>query len=70
MQGDTGLQFIDMEDYEHHTILEMPFGKGGLWAGLENGENTLRLCTNEKRERKRKYLEIEVCYNYISEFCR
>jgi hypothetical protein len=49
-----------MEDYEHHTILEMPFGKGGLWVGLENGEKTLRLCTNEKRERKRKYLEIEV----------
>jgi len=60
LQGDTGVQFIDMEDYDHNTILEMPFGKGGLWVGLENGEKALRLCTNEKRERKRKYLEIEV----------
>ena len=60
IQGDTGVQFIDMENYEHQTILEMPFGKGGLWVGLENGSKNLRLCTNEKRERKRKYLEIEV----------
>jgi hypothetical protein len=60
MQGDTGVQFIDMDNDEHQNIQEIPFGKGGLWVGLENGGKTLRVCTNEKRDRKRKYLELEV----------